>query len=78
MVNASIINRLARAVDLIEKRSQQNRPLTIVKVRRSYEEDADQALGRHFAGRPGDRDANIVIFEFFDEKMADDYQPDAG
>jgi hypothetical protein len=78
MVNSSIINRLARAVDLIETRSQQRRPLKIVKVRRGYEEDPDAALDRHYAAHSEDRDANIVIFEFFDEKMADDYRPDAG
>ena len=36
MVNTSFINRLSRAVDLIEQRSQQNRPLKIVKVRRGF------------------------------------------
>ena len=34
MVNASLISRLSHAVDLIEKRSQQNRPLKVVTVRR--------------------------------------------
>ena len=34
MVNASFISRLSQAVDLIEKRSQQNRPLKVVTVRR--------------------------------------------
>jgi hypothetical protein len=33
MVNASFISRLSHAVDLIEKRSQQNRPWKVVKVR---------------------------------------------
>jgi hypothetical protein len=33
MVTASFISRLSRAVDLIEKRSQQNRPWKVVKVR---------------------------------------------
>ena len=36
MVNASLISRLSHAVDLIEQRSQQNRPLKVVTVRRSY------------------------------------------
>jgi hypothetical protein len=76
MVNASIINRLARAVDLIEQRSQQSRPLKIVKVRRGYEEDPDAALDRHFAAHPDDReDADVVIFEFYeDEEIADGRQ----
>ena len=47
MVNASFINRLSNAVDLIEKRSQQNRPLKVVTLRRGYEEDPDAALDRH-------------------------------
>ena len=36
MVTASLISRLSRAVDQIEKRIQQNRPLKVVKVRRGY------------------------------------------
>ena len=71
MVTASFISRLSRAVDLIEQRSQQNRPLKIVKVRRGYKEDPDAAEARHFAAHPQDRDANIVIFKFCDdEEMA--------
>ncbi len=65
MVNASLISRLSHAVDLIEKRSQQNRPLKVVTVRRGYKEDPDAALDRHFAAHPEDRGANVVIFEFF-------------
>ena len=65
MVNASLINRLSHAVDLIEQRSQQNRPLKVVTVRRGYKEDPDAALDRHFAAHPEDRGANVVIFEFF-------------
>ena len=73
MVNASLISRLSHAVDLIEKRSQQNRPWKVVKVRRGYKEDPDAAVDRHFAAHPEDRDANIVIFEFYDdEEMADE------
>jgi hypothetical protein len=34
MVNASLISRLSHAIDLIEKRSQQNRPLKVVTVGR--------------------------------------------
>ena len=39
MVNASLISRLSHAVDLIEKRSQQNRPWKVVTVRRGFDED---------------------------------------
>ena len=71
MVTTSFISRLSRAVDLIEQRSQQNRPLKVVTVRRGYKEDPDAAEARHFAAHPEDRDANIVIFKFFDdEEMA--------
>ena len=68
MVNASFINRLSQAVDLIEQRSQQNRPWKIVKVRRGWKEDPDVAQDRHFAAHPEDRDANIVIFKFCDDE----------
>lgn len=60
---------------LIEKRSQQNRPLKVVTVRRGYEEDPDSALDRHYAAPPEDRGANIVILEFYDEEeMVDESQ----
>ena len=39
MVTASLISRLSQAVDLIEQRSQQNRPWKVVKVRRGFNED---------------------------------------
>ena len=65
MVNASLISRLSHAVDLIEQRSQQNRPWKIVKVRRGYDEDPDAAIDRHYAAHPEDRDAHVVIFDFF-------------
>ena len=74
MVTASFINRLSRAVDLIEQRSQRNRPLKVVKVRRGYEEGSDAAKERHFAAHPEDRDADIVIFKFFDAELADGSQ----
>jgi hypothetical protein len=75
MVNASLISRLSHAVDQIEKRSQQNRPWKVVKVRRSLKEDPDAARARHFARHPEDRDANIVIFKFCDdEELADEGQ----
>ena len=65
MVNASLISRLSHAVDLIEQRSQQNRPWKVVTVRRGFGEDGNAAEARHFAAHPEDRDANVVIFEFF-------------
>ena len=75
MVTASLISRLSRAVDLIEQRSQQNRPWKVVKVRCGYKEDTDAAQDRHFAAHPEDRDADIVIFDFYDdEEMADESQ----
>ena len=75
MVTTSFISRLSRAVDLIEQRSQQNRPLKVVKVRRGYKEGPDAAQDRHFAAHPEDRDANIVIFDFYDdEEMAGESQ----
>ena len=73
MVNASLINRLSQAVDLIEQRSQQNRPWKIVTVRRGLHEDGIVARDRHYAAHPQDRDADIVIFEFYnDEGRADE------
>ena len=72
MVNASLISRLSHAVDLIEKRSQQNRPWKIVKVRRGLKEDPVAARDRHFAAHPEDRGANIVIFEFYDDEKTVD------
>ena len=68
MVTASFISRLSQAVDLIEKRSQQNRPWKVVTVRRGHQEDPDAARDRHFAAHPEDRDANVVIFEFYDDE----------
>ena len=67
MVNASLISRLSHAVDQIEQRSQQNRPWKVVTVRRGLHEDGNAALDRHFAAHPEDRDANVVIFNFFGE-----------
>ena len=65
MVNASLISRLYHAVDVIENRSQQNSQLKTVMVRRGYGEDGDAACDRHFALHPEDRDANVVIYNFF-------------
>ncbi len=67
MVNASLISRLSHAIDLIEQRSQQVRPLKVVTVRRGYHEDPDAAVDRHFAAHPEDRGANVVIYNFFNE-----------
>ena len=39
MVTASFISRLSQAVDQIEKRIQQNRPLKVVTVRCGFDED---------------------------------------
>ena len=72
--DASLISRLSHAVDLIEQRSQQNRPWKIVTVRRGWKEDPDAAVDRHFAAHPEDRGANIVLFEFYDdEELANDW-----
>ena len=67
MVNASLISRLSHAIDVIEQRSQQNRPWKVVTVRRGLKEDPDAALDRHFAAHPEDQDANVVIYNFFGE-----------
>jgi hypothetical protein len=64
IVTASFINRLSQAVDQIEKRLQQNRPLKVVTVRRGFKEDPDAAVDRHFAAHPEDRGADVVIFHF--------------
>ena len=68
MVTASLISRLSQAVDQIEERLKQNRPWKVVTVRRGLHEDGDAAQDRHFAAHPEDRDANIVIFEFYDDE----------
>ena len=68
MVTASQISRLSQAVDLLEQRSQQNRPLKIVKVRCGLREDRDVALARHYRAHPEDRDANITVMEFYDDE----------
>ena len=75
MVTASYISRLCQAVDQIEKRLQQNRPLKVAKVRCGFDEDRNAARDRHYAAHPEDRDANIVIFDFCDdEEMAGESQ----
>ena len=76
MVTASFISRLSQAVDLIEKRLQQNRPWKVVTVRCGYKEDQDAARDRHFAAHPEDRDANVVIFQFYDDEELAGESPD--
>ena len=78
MVNASLISRLSHAIDLIEQRSQQNRPWKVVTVRRGFQETSDAARDRHFAAHPEDRDANIVIFKFCDDEGTADETQDRG
>ena len=73
MVTASFINRLSHAVDLIEQRTQQ-KPWKVVQVRRRYHEDGNVARDRHFAAHPEDRDADVVIFQFY----RDEETPDGG
>jgi hypothetical protein len=68
MVTASFINRLSQAVEDIERRLTQTRPLKVVKIRRGFKEDPDAARNRHFKNHPEDTGANIVIFNFYDEK----------
>jgi hypothetical protein len=67
MVTASFINRLSHAIDQIEKRSQPARPFKVVTVRRGYHEEPEVARDRHYAAHPEDRDADVVIFEFYDD-----------
>ena len=67
LVNASLISRLSQAVDQIENRLKQNRPWKVVTVRRGLKEDPDAARDRHFAAHPEDKDADVVIFHFYDE-----------
>ena len=51
----------------IEERRKLNRPWKTVTVRRGLKEDPDAALDRDFAAHPEDRDANVVIYNFFSE-----------
>jgi hypothetical protein len=75
MVTASYINRLSRAIDEIEKRSQP-RQWKVVTVPRGWDEDPDAALDRHFAVHSEDRDANVVIWHFHDDKETTDESRD--
>ena len=67
MVTASYINRLSRAIDEIEKKSQP-RPWKVVQIYCGYDEDMDVAQARHYAAHPEDRDADVVIRLFHDPK----------
>ena len=71
MVTSSIINRLSHAIDQIEKRSQPARPFKVVQICRGYHEDPDAARDRHYAAHPEDRGADVVIFQFHDDKGKD-------
>ena len=67
MVTASFINRLSQAVDRIENKSQP-RPWKVVTVPRGYHEDPNAARNRHYAAHPEDRDADVVIWHFLDDR----------
>ena len=71
MVTASFINRLSEAVDRIETRTEP-RPCKVVTVPRGYHEAADAARERHYAVHPEDRDADVLIWRFFDDKGTTD------
>ena len=75
MVTSSIINRLSRAIDQIEKRNEPPRAFKVVTIRRGYHEDPAVARDRHYAAHPEDRDADVAIFQFFqDDGKADEGQ----
>jgi hypothetical protein len=67
MVTVSSINRLVQAIDRIERQSQP-RPWKVVQIYCGYDEDMDVARARHYAARPEDRDADVVIRLFSDPK----------
>ena len=77
MVNASLISRLSHAVDRIESQ-RQPRPWKVVQIRRDIGEDEDVARDRHYAVHPEDRDADVVIWKFFDDKRTVDESRDLG
>ena len=72
MVTVSSIHRLSHAVDVIENRSQQGRPFKVVRIPRGYDEDPDAARDRHYTAHPEDRGADVVIFEFYDDRESDE------
>ena len=67
MVTTSFISRLSQAVDRIENEIQP-RPWKVVQIYCGYDEDMDVARARHYAARPQDRDADVVIRLFNDPK----------
>jgi hypothetical protein len=75
MVTVSSITRLSQAVDRIENRSQP-RSWKVVTVPREFHEDPDAARRRHYAAHPEDRDADVVIWFFLDDKKTPDERPD--
>jgi hypothetical protein len=75
MVTASFINRLSQAVDRIESQSQP-RLWKVVEIRRDIGEDEYVARDRHYAAHPEDRDADVVIWKFFDDQETTDESRD--
>ena len=75
MVSVSFLSKLSRAVDEIERRSEP-RPWKVVQIPRGYDEDPDAARDRHFAAHPEDRDADVVIWHFLDDKETTDERRD--
>jgi hypothetical protein len=75
MVSVSFLSKLSRAVDEIERRSEP-RPWKVVQIPRGYDEDPDAARDRHFAAHPEDRDADVVIWHFLDDKETTDESRD--
>jgi hypothetical protein len=67
MVTTSLISRLTRTIDEIEKRSQPARPFRVVEVRRGWDEEPDVAIDRHYAVHPEDRGADVILFRFCDD-----------
>ena len=68
MVSVSLIKRMDHAVDLIGRRSQRGRRFEVVQMRRGYAEGPDAARDRQYAAHQEDRDADVVIFEFYDDE----------
>ena len=75
MVSVSFLNKLSRAVDEIESRSEP-RQWQVVTVRRGYNEDPDAARERHYAAHPEDRHADVVIWHFLDDQETTDESRD--
>jgi hypothetical protein len=67
MVSVSFLNRLSQAVDRIENQSQP-RPFKVAQIFCGYDEEWDFARARHYAARPQDRDADVIIRLFHDPK----------